>query len=108
MKSNLKVPETIDYIVSWLREYDQNAGVKGFVVGISGGIDSALTSTLCAETGLPTLCVEIPIHQAESQVSRGKEQIDFLHSRYENVSRVEPNLTQTYETMIHTFPAIVD
>ena len=101
MKSNLKVPETIDYIVNWLREYAQNAGVKGFVVGISGGIDSALTSTLCAETGLPTLCVEMPIHQAESQVSRAKEQIDFLQSRYENISCVEVDLTHTYETMIH-------
>lgn len=108
MKSNLKVPETIDYIVNWLREYAQNAGVKGFVVGISGGIDSALTSTLCAGTGLPTLCVEMPIHQAESQVSRAKEQIDFLQSRYENISRVEADLTQTYDTMIHTLPVIAD
>ena len=41
-----------------------NAGVNGFVVGISGGIDSAVTSTLCAKTGLNVLCIEMPIHQA--------------------------------------------
>jgi NAD+ synthase len=43
------------HIVKWLLDYATNAKVKGFVVGISGGIDSALTSTLCAQTGLPTL-----------------------------------------------------
>ena len=39
------------HIVKWLLDYATNAKVKGFVVGISGGIDSALTSTLCAQTG---------------------------------------------------------
>ena len=52
--------ESIDYaITSWLKEYATNGKTNGFVVGVSGGIDSALTSTLCAKTGLPTLCVEI-------------------------------------------------
>ena len=56
-----------DHIVAWLKDYATQARVKGFVVGISGGIDSALTSTLCAQTGLPTLCVEMPIHQAKTK-----------------------------------------
>jgi len=59
-----------EHIINWLKDYAENAGVKGFVIGVSGGIDSALTSTLCAETGLKTLCVEMPIHQAESQENR--------------------------------------
>ncbi|MEY3087320.1 MAG: hypothetical protein RLZ93_1245, partial [Bacteroidota bacterium] len=42
------------HIVDWLSAYRQNARSEGFVVGISGGIDSALTSTLCALTGAPT------------------------------------------------------
>ena len=66
------------HIVKWLLDYATNAKVNGFVVGISGGIDSALTSTLCAQTGLPTLCVEMPIHQAESHVNRANEHIAQL------------------------------
>lgn len=84
-------------IVNWLRDYATNAKVKGFVVGISGGIDSALTSTLCAQTGLPTLCVEMPIHQAPNQVSRGKEHIEQLRGRFSNVSSVVADLTPVFE-----------
>ena len=37
--------------------------MQGFVVGVSGGIDSAVTSTLCAKTGIKLLCLEMPIMQ---------------------------------------------
>jgi len=67
-------------------------------VGISGGVDSAVTSTLCAQTGLPTLCIEMPIHQAQNQVSRGREHIEQLSKRFPNVSRAEANLTPIYES----------
>ena len=86
----------IDHITSWLRSYAANAKAKGFVVGISGGIDSALTSTLCANTGLPTLCIEMPIHQAASHVSRAKEHITNLKAKYPNVSSQEVDLTSTF------------
>ena len=49
----MQVEKVTQYIVSWLKEYASNAGVKGFVIGVSGGIDSAVTSTLCAKTGFP-------------------------------------------------------
>jgi NAD+ synthase len=66
----MKSPEkVIDHIVNWLRSYADNSGMNGFVVGVSGGIDSALTSTLCALTGKPVLCLEMPIHQESNQVS---------------------------------------
>ena len=42
----MQVENVTDYIVKWLKDYATNAGVKGFVVGVSGGIDSAVTSTL--------------------------------------------------------------
>ena len=86
-----------EHIVKWLKDYAENAGVNGFVVGISGGIDSAVTSTLCAKTGLQTLCVELPIHQAQSQVNRANEHIKQLKERFNNVSEVEVNLTSTFE-----------
>ena len=93
----MNTPKVAKHIVKWLKDYAENAKVKGFVVGVSGGIDSAVTSTLCAETGLPTLCVELPIHQAESQVNRANEHIKQLRGRYTNVSEAEVNLTSTFE-----------
>lgn len=93
----MKIQKTIDYIVNWLETYAKNARVKGFVVGISGGIDSAVVSALCAKTGYPTLCVEMPIHQAESQVSRGREHIDSLKKKYSQVSDIKIDLTTVFE-----------
>ena len=93
------------HIVKWLLDYATNAKVKGFVVGISGGIDSALTSTLCAQTGLPTLCVEMPIHQAESHVNRANEHIDQLKNRFPNVFNERADLTPIFETFKNQVPS---
>ncbi|OOB82898.1 NAD(+) synthase [Flavobacterium columnare] len=102
--STLNVEKVNTHIVNWLKEYAEKAGVKGFVVGISGGIDSALTSTLCAQTGLTTLCVEMPIHQAESHVSRAYEHIHLLKSRFSNVSDTRVDLTPVFETFQKEVP----
>ena len=71
-----------EHIVNWLKNYATNAKVNGFVIGVSGGIDSAVTSTLCAKTGLKLICVEMPIHQAESQVNRALEHINNLKKEF--------------------------
>ncbi len=92
--------EANEQIVKWLKEYAQNAGVKGFVVGISGGVDSAVTSTLCAQTGLKVLCIEMPIHQAKSQVVRGREHIKQLKEKFLNVRAVEVELTSVLERFV--------
>ena len=47
----------------WLKNYLIDNKLKSFVIGISGGIDSAVSSTLCAMTGLKTIVVTMPIHQ---------------------------------------------
>ena len=86
-----------EHIVSWLKNYAINAKVNGFVIGISGGIDSAVTSKLCAKTGLKLICVEMPIHQAESQVSRALEHINNLKNDFNNVTSVKVDLTSTFE-----------
>ena len=104
----MSTEKVAEYIINWLKEYATNAKTNGFVVGVSGGIDSALTSTLCAKTGLPTLCVEMPIHQAESQVSRAEEHILQLKKRFENVSEVRVNLTSTFEDFKNVVPGIED
>jgi len=104
-KITLQTEAVKKHIINWLKDYALNAKVNGFVVGISGGVDSAVTSTLCAETGLPTLCVEMPIHQAESHVSRGKDHIAKLKERFENVTSIETNLTSVFEMFKSLVPA---
>ena len=94
----------IDHIVDWLRTYAQGAGQKGFVVGVSGGIDSAVTSALCARTGLPTLCVEMPIHQAIAQVQRAQEHIAELRHRHPNVRMEVVKLTPVFDSMMAVLP----
>ncbi len=95
-----------EYITDWLEAYRASAGSKGFVIGISGGIDSAVCSTLAAMTGRPTLCVTLPIHQPASHVSRAAEHIEFLRSHYPNVASAEADLTGAYETFIAAFSAV--
>jgi NAD+ synthase len=95
------------HIISWLKEYAEKSNVKGFVIGVSGGIDSALTSTLCAKTGFPTLCVEMPIHQADTQVSRAEEHIQQLKKQFDNVSEVKVNLTSTFEDLKNVLPTVI-
>lgn len=93
----MQTEKVVEYIVNWLKDYATNAKVNGFVIGISGGIDSAVTSTLCAKTGMQVLCVEMPIHQAPSHVSRAKEHIKQLKSRFDNVSDTRADLTPVFE-----------
>lgn len=95
-----------NHISEWLLNYAKNAKVNGFIIGISGGIDSAVTSTLCALTGLPTFCLEMPIYQAENQVNRGKEHINQLKRKFANVDSAKIDLTQTFETFKNLFPSI--
>lgn len=87
----------ISHITNWLKAYAEKAKVKGFVVGVSGGIDSAVTSTLCAQTGLQVLCLEMPIHQAASHVSRAQEQLIFLKNKFKNVQVSCVNLTPVFD-----------
>ncbi|MDG1728482.1 MAG: NAD(+) synthase [Algibacter sp.] len=93
----MQTEKVVDYIVNWLKDYATKAGINGFVVGVSGGIDSAVTSTLCAKTGLNVLCVEMPIHQAKSHVSRAKEHIAQLLDRFDNVDETRTDLTPVFE-----------
>ncbi len=87
-----------------MSDYVARTGTKGFVVGVSGGIDSAVTSSLCARTGLPTLCVEMPIHQSESQVTRAQEHIRQLKERYSNVEEVRLDLTPIFDSFVAELP----
>jgi len=93
----MQTEKVIDHIVNWLKDYATKSGVNGFVIGVSGGIDSAVTSTLCAKTGFPVLCIEMPIHQAKSHVTRAQEHISDLKNRFDNITDTRADLTPVFE-----------
>ncbi|WP_268848899.1 NAD(+) synthase [Flavobacterium aestivum] len=107
-KSTLKIEEINLHIVNWLKTYAETSKVNGFVIGISGGVDSAVTSALCAQTGFKVLCVEMPIHQAHSHVTRGREHIEQLKKQFPNVSSVEADLTSVFQDFIKQVPETND
>jgi len=100
----MKTGAVIDHITGWLGDYCRRAGAEGFVIGVSGGIDSAVSSTLAARTGLPLLVVEMPIHQSRDQVTRAREHIEFLKTGYEAVGSVEVELTEVFDRFIAALP----
>jgi NAD+ synthase len=97
--------QVASFIVAWLRDYAQSVGAKGFVVGVSGGIDSALTSTLCAMTGLRTVVVEMPIYQPQTQVSRAMEHIAWLKTKYSQVHDERVELTEVFDAFCKSVSA---
>lgn len=104
-QQHMDTQKVASHIINWLKEYASKAGVKGFVVGVSGGIDSAVTSTLCAHTGLPTICVEMPIHQHPDQVNRAQEHIAQLKEQFSNVKDERVDLTESFENFKTTVPS---
>ncbi|MBL0328407.1 MAG: NAD(+) synthase [Bacteroidetes bacterium] len=96
--------EVINHIVNWLSHYADQSKTSGFVIGISGGIDSAVTSTLCAKTGKPVICLNMPIHQHKAEYDRGHEHIHWLKQNFKNVSSHEVELTETFKTISSALP----
>jgi len=102
----MKTEAVIQHITDWLGDYNRRSGTAGFVIGVSGGIDSAVSSTLAARTGQPLVCLEMPIYQSANQVTRARKHIDFLEQNYENVSSQEVELTCVFDQFINALPAV--
>jgi NAD+ synthase len=100
----MQTDAVIEHITDWLENYCRRAKASGFVIGVSGGIDSAVSSSLAARTGLPLLVVEMPIHQSSNQVSRARDHIGFLKERYDRVESVEVELTGVFDRLIEALP----
>jgi len=101
----MKTPEkVISHIVDWLNDYLKKSKMNGFVLGVSGGIDSAVTSTLCSLTNAPVLCLEMGIHQELHQVSRAKNHIDWLEKNFDNVSHNSISLTGVFDEFVSELP----
>lgn len=92
----MQTKKVAQHIVSWLDEYCSSAGSKGFIIGISGGVDSGLTSTLCAMTGKKVVLLSMPIRQTTAEYSRAKNHIKDLTSKFGNIEVHDINLTSTF------------
>lgn len=88
--------ELINEIIIWLSDYSKIKNFK-FVVGISGGIDSAVVSTLCCMTGVETHVLSLPITQKECELSRARNHIKWLETNFKNVIPHEYDLTSTFD-----------
>lgn len=101
----MQTQAVIEHITQWLKSYAEGARAKGFVVGVSGGIDSAVVPALAARTGLNTLLLEMPIRQKADQIDRAQLHIENLQQRFANVSGLRVDLTPTFEQFAATVDA---
>jgi NAD+ synthase len=99
----MQTNKVIQHIVQWLKLYSDQSHTNGFVIGISGGIDSAVTSTLCALTGKKVIAINMPIRQFKNEFDRSSEHIAWLKKNYPNVSGAEVDLTPAFEKIEQTF-----
>jgi NAD+ synthase len=94
--------ELTNKIVSWLTDYATSNNIKSFVIGVSGGIDSAVSSTLAALTGLPVYALGMPIHQKEEQETLSDSHLAWLEQNFDNVTVLKYNLTNVFDTFKDT------
>lgn len=66
----VNLSRTADHISTWIKDYATKAGIKTLVLGLSGGVDSALVALLCKNTGIPVLAISMPCHSSDSAYQR--------------------------------------
>ena len=100
-----RIPDYISLtcdIVSWMCNYCNDNKIKSLVVGVSGGIDSAVSSTLAAKTGLPTYVVGMPIKQNEGQETLSDAHMYWLKENYPNVTILKADLSDVFGKFTET------
>lgn len=90
-------------ITTWIGDYVVQNNIKSLVIGVSGGIDSAVVSTLCAETGLPTYVLSMPLHSSTKNDDLSDSYCNTLEKKYENVTKIRIDLTSTYDQLLKSF-----
>ena len=103
----MQVERIASHIKSWLVDYLNKSNLNGFVVGVSGGVDSALTASLAASTGFPTLLLNMPIFQADSHIKRSDKQIAQLKNEFNNVSGAKIDLSDPFRAFKNQLPSSV-
>ena len=100
----MKTEERIQYILDWIKQYCNtiNSQPVTLVIGVSGGVDSAVTSTLSAKTGLKTIAVSMPIKQNHKQYDLSIKHLEWLKSNFENVITKEISLDSIFSSFEET------
>ena len=104
----MQTSERINYIKSWILDYCQSVPkeIEPLVVGISGGIDSSVTSTICALTGKKTIVLSMPINQIKEQQDLSLKHQDWLKSKFKNVEShliILDNLFKSFKVSLSEF-----
>ena len=94
-----KLSNLSEDISNWILNYANTNNISTLVVGVSGGIDSAVTSTLCAKTGLKTLVVNMPIRQNDSEYDLSNQHMMWLRENWDNVESHVINLSETFDVL---------
>ena len=94
----------IDYISDWIKEYATSLSFQpvSLVIGVSGGIDSAVTSALCAKTGFKTIAISMPIKQNLNQHDLSLKHLHWLKSNFDNVETKIIELDKVFESFENT------
>ena len=100
----MQTSERIIYIKNWILDYCKAMPKEpdSLVVGISGGIDSSVTSTICALTGKKTIVLSMPIKQINEQQELSLKHQDWLKEKFKNVEDHLINLDLLFETFKHS------
>jgi len=89
-------------ITKWIKDYAKQNSISALVVGVSGGIDSSVVSTLCARTKLKTYALTMPIRQSEQTHSLSLRHSEWLTKNYKNVKHINIDLTRTFDVFDST------
>ena len=100
----MKSEDRVEFIIEWIKNYCKLIKFQpvSLVVGVSGGIDSAVTSTLCAKTGMKTIAVSMPIKQNKDQHNLSIDHLNWLKKNFDNVITKVINLDETFNTFFNT------
>ena len=92
----MNTAEKINFISNWILDYSNKNNFSSLVIGISGGIDSAVTSTLSARTNLQTHVVTMPILDHQTLNNRGNNHVDWLKKNFKNITHHHINLSKVF------------
>ena len=92
----MNTAEKINFISNWILDYSNKNNISSLVIGISGGIDSAVTSTLSARTNLQTHVVTMPILDHQTLNNRGNNHVDWLKKNFKNITHHHIDLSKVF------------
>jgi NAD+ synthase len=92
----MNTSEKINFISNWIADYSKKNNFSSLVIGISGGIDSAVTSALSARTNLQTHVVTMPILDHQTLNNRGNNHVDWLKNNFKNITHHHIDLSKVF------------